>query len=46
MEYLPIRSLFLREDQTWVILTVDKGVVMDKQENTDKALTLLTDTST
>ena len=39
----------LREDQSRVVLTVDKGVavvVMDKQDSTDKALTLLTDTST
>ena len=46
-EYKAIKDL--REDHTRVILTVDKGVakvVMDKQEYTDKALTLLTDTST
>ena len=38
-----------REDQSRVVLTADKGVamvVMDKQDYTDKALTLLTDTNT
>ena len=39
----------LREEQTRVVLMPDKGlamVVMDKQDYTDKILTLLTDTST
>ena len=39
----------LREDQFWVVPTVDNGVamlVMDKEDYTDKALFLLTDTST
>ena len=38
----------LREDQSRVVLTADKGVVMvvmQKQDYTDKALTLLTNTS-
>ena len=46
-EYKAIKEL--REDQTRVVLTVDKGVTMvamDKQDYVDKALTLLTDTST
>ena len=46
-EYKAIMEL--REDQTRMVLTVDKGlamVVMDKQDYTDKAITLLTNTST
>ena len=41
-EYKAIKDL--REDHTRVVLTADKGVamvVMDKQDYTDKALTLL-----
>ena len=39
----------LKQDNTWVILTADKGVamvVMDKQEYTSKAQALLDDTNT
>ena len=39
----------LREDQSKVVLTADKGVdivVIDKQDYTDKALNLLSDTNT
>ena len=39
----------LREDQSRVVFTVDKGVamvIMDKKEYTDKAIGLLSDTNT
>ena len=39
----------LREDHIMVVITADKGmatVVMDKQDSTEKAFTLLTDTNT
>ena len=43
-EYKAIKKL--REDQTRVVLTAEKEVATDKQDYTDKALTLLTDTNT
>ena len=39
----------LKEDHSWVVLTVDKGVamvVMDREDYTDKALSLLAGTNT
>ena len=39
----------LMEDQSWVVLTAEKGVamvVMDKQDYIDEALSLLTDSNT
>ena len=39
----------LKEDHSWVVLTVDKGmamVVMDKEDYTDKALSLLANSNT